>query len=250
MSDKFVRFMCHMGWKKPCIMLLLVIIVFSVIPCAGQCANAAYISGDAAVTLLQTEGVLAGYPGSKLRLDQSVTAGEYMALLQRALKVEPKDTAHYSTGTNLIQPTFWDWSYYWFRQTGTKWSAAKRWIRTAWFDYMYVHRWGKPWKIEQTDWQYAFLRNAYLDGTIDLTFSPRSHLSGLTAVSLLLSASGFGDESASLSGQIKDATPEDTLRIICIQHGLLDDMFLKTSVVTRREAAMMVAAVLDCRLNK
>lgn len=247
---QLAQFVHNRGWKKCCAVLLVLVLLPAVPYFARRADAAAYISADEAVKLLQSQRVLAGYPGGDLRLDQPITSGEYLVLLERALKIEPKDTTQFVSGVKVTQPTLWDWSYYWFRQAESHWSTAQRWTEKTWFNYMYTRRWGMPWKVAKTDWQYPFLRDAYLDGMISFTFNPRSRLSGMTAVSFLLRVSGFGDESTSLSREVKDVAPEDALRIVCAQHGLLQEMFLETPVVTRREAVMMIAAVLDRRLSR
>lgn len=107
-----------------------------------------------------------------------------------------------------------------------------------------------PWGIDRNHWMFTSLRNAYLDdGLIDLSFDPMKRVNGSDGIEMLLTAAGFGGEVNAMKAQMVDAKRDDTLRIVCRQHGFDNVMETAGKPLTRRNAALMAWRLLALRTS-
>jgi len=228
----------------------LVAVLVALVCVVGVTRAQTVAPGDARIQQLIDLHILKGAPDGDLQLDRQINGGELVVLLERVLQQPRVVSTTLGTPSAGTEGQGWIRTYAWVRATWNRVLDARRQIGHAWFDVR--NRMGKtlPWGIDRTHWMFTSLRNAYLDdGLIDLSFDPMKRVNGSDGIEMLLTAAGFGGEVNAMKAQMVDAKRDDTLRIVCRQHGFDNVMETAGKPLTRRNAALMAWRLLALRTS-
>ncbi|MCE5193828.1 MAG: hypothetical protein ABFD13_01890 [Candidatus Cryosericum sp.] len=228
----------------------LVVVVAILLSSAGVGRAQTTASGDARIQQLVDLHILKGAPDGDLQLDRQINGGELVVLLERVLQQPRVVSPTLGTPSVGTESQGWIQAYAWVRAMSSRLLDARRQIGHVWFDVRYRMEEPAPWGIDCTHWMFTSLRNAYLDdGLIDLSFDPMKRIGGSDGIEMLLTAAGFGGEVDTMQARMDGAPRDDTLRIVCRQHGFDSIMDYAGKPLTRREAALMVWRLLALRTS-
>ncbi|MGB9666735.1 MAG: hypothetical protein ACPL2N_05445 [Candidatus Cryosericum sp.] len=217
---------------------------------AGSAHAQPAVPMDARIQRLIDLHILRGAPDGDLQLDRTINGGELVVLLERVLQQPRTVLPQLVTPPAGSESQGWIRAYAWMRSTWDRVLQARTQIGHVWFDLKVRGTRTPPWGIDRAHWMYASLRNAYLDDRlIDLSFDPMKRMSGSDGIEMLLSAAGFGGEVDAVQAQMVGAARDDTLRVVCRQHGFDNVMEYAGKPLTRREAALLAWRLLALRTS-
>lgn len=231
-------------------LVALLVAVGALLCSAGGAHSQPAVPMDARIQRLVDLHILRGAPDGDLQLDRTINGGELVVLLERVLQQPRTVSPQLVTPPAGSESQGWIRAYAWMRSTWDSVLRARTQVRHVWFDLKVRLTRASPWGIDRAHWMYTSLRGAYLDdGLIDLSFDPMKRMGGSDGIEMLLSAAGFGGEVDAVQAQMAGATRDDTLRVVCRQHGFDMVMEYAGKPLTRRDAALLAWRLLALRTS-
>lgn len=198
------------------------------------------VPGDARIQRLLSLHVLLGTPDGNLQLERQVNGGEFVVMLERVLQQPAVALQRFQIPSMGSEATSWTRTYAWVRGVWNRVLAVRGKVRHLWFGLRTRQAKDSPWGIDRSHWAFISLRNVYLDDSlIDLSFQPMKLMSGSEGITMLLTAAGFGGEVAAMKVQMHDPVGDESLRVVCRQHGFDKVMEYAGKPLTRRNAALL-----------
>lgn len=231
-------------------LVALLVAVAALLCSAGGVHAQPAVPMDARIQRLIDLQILKGAPDGDLQLDRTINGGELVVLLERVLQQPRTVSPQLGTPPAGSESQGWIRAYAWMRSTWDRVLQARTQIGHFWFDLKVRVTKASPWGIDRAHWMYTSLRDAYLDdGLIDLSFDPVKRMGGSDGIEMVLTAAGFGGEVNAMQAQMVGATRDDTLRVVCRQHGFDTVMEYAGKPLTRRDAALLVWRLLALRTS-